>query len=319
MLKPNNSLVWIISSVILWIDWGLADSPLTSTPFSKAYPDVEIVQSAANRGTMNEEIAQYLSAPANPVDVKAAVVNALSWGDRAGENARFYLEYLKKTCRQTNEPELIGQLGGDELLCLGYLRALADYFRPENTLPLLKQARIKKPQSLTFALVAMLVEAEVAMGSDWCKVWRLTENTLNDQQLQWDMRREAIEIMENYLVNYREYCPEEGETQNQPAAEADPCANARTQLEMNECAIKEYKAADAELNRVYKEVIAALRPEMQEKLRAAQRAWITYRDANCDCAAFEYTGGSIYPLMYYSCLRDMTITRTQKIRQLLEP
>jgi uncharacterized protein YecT (DUF1311 family) len=318
MLKYHPSLLWVIIAVSLFSNWMPADSPLTSTPFSQAYPEVEIIQYVKMQGAIDENIAQYLSSTDNPVDVKAAVVNALSWGEQAQKNARFYLEYLKKTHGQTNEARLIEQLSADELLCLGYLRALGDYFQPEKALPLLKQAKIKKPESLTFALVNMLAEAETVMGSDWCKVWRLSENTLNDQQLQWDMRREAIEIVENYLVNYREYCPDEGNTAIQ-SAEGDPCANAQTQIELNECAKKEYDAADAELNMVYKEVMADLSPEMQGKLKAAQRAWIVYRDAHCDCAAFEYSGGSIYPLIYYNCLRDNTISRTQEIRQLLQP
>lgn len=297
----------------------LADSPLTSTDFYKAYLDIEMVKRASETHVMDEEMAGFLSSPDNRVDIKAAVVNALSWEEQAAGNTAFYLEYLLKSHQQDSEANLVERLSADELLCLGYLKALADYFHPENAIPLLKQAKVQNPGSFTTALILTLVEAEIAMNSDWCKVWRLTETVLNDSQLEWEMRPEAAGIVEDYLMNYREYCPPANAAAATAVEGDDPCANPMTQMEMNQCAIKEYNDADAELNRVYKEVMAKLRPEMQAKLKTAQKAWLQYRDANCDCASFDYSEGSIYPVMYYGCLKNMTIARTKEIQDLLKP
>jgi len=59
---------------------------------------------------------------------------------------------------------------------------------------------------------------------------------------------------------------------------------ANTQLESNECAAKEYSAADAELNRVYKAILEKYKEDALfiEKLRAVQRAWLAYRDAEIE-------------------------------------
>ncbi len=38
----------------------------------------------------------------------------------------------------------------------------------------------------------------------------------------------------------------------------DPCANAQTTPEMRDCAGKQYKQADDELNRVYRQLIAKI-------------------------------------------------------------
>lgn len=106
------------------------------------------------------------------------------------------------------------------------------------------------------------------------------------------------------------------------------CANAMAQQEMNICAEQDWQAADEELNYAYREVIAEMRlmdemlpPELQgaeAALRAAQRAWIAYRDANCEAAGFPMRGGSAEPLLVYGCLRQMTEHRTEELWQLLE-
>jgi uncharacterized protein YecT (DUF1311 family) len=50
--------------------------------------------------------------------------------------------------------------------------------------------------------------------------------------------------------------------------------------EMLNCIGAETKRQDARLNKAYKEVMAHLSPERKKQLLAAQRAWITFRDAN---------------------------------------
>lgn len=93
-----------------------------------------------------------------------------------------------------------------------------------------------------------------------------------------------------------------------------PCSDANTQAEMNICAGKEYKTADASLNRVYQQLVAMLETEEKAQLKEAQTAWIKYRDANCDFVGDQYKGGSIRPLIYGLCLADVTRNRTAELR-----
>ena len=58
------------------------------------------------------------------------------------------------------------------------------------------------------------------------------------------------------------------------------CSNGGEQ-EMVACVVAEYKAADLELNRLYKRVKAQISPEDQKSLISAQRVWIKHRDAQC--------------------------------------
>jgi uncharacterized protein YecT (DUF1311 family) len=60
-----------------------------------------------------------------------------------------------------------------------------------------------------------------------------------------------------------------------------PCdAPNLTQEQLETCLDKESAAADDELNRVYKQVLASFSPYAQEALRVSERAWIKYRDAD---------------------------------------
>ena len=68
---------------------------------------------------------------------------------------------------------------------------------------------------------------------------------------------------------------------------------------------------DRELNRTYQELINRLPPRQQERLRAAQRLWIQYRDANC---GFYAAGeGSIASVEAAECLRAMTQIRYNEL------
>jgi uncharacterized protein YecT (DUF1311 family) len=98
-----------------------------------------------------------------------------------------------------------------------------------------------------------------------------------------------------------------------------PCDNAETTVEMRDCAGKEYKKADAELNSAYKRLMSKLTDSgHQSSLKTAQQAWIKYRDANCEFEAYLNRGGTIYPVVYTGCLSAMTMNRTKELRELIE-
>lgn len=94
----------------------------------------------------------------------------------------------------------------------------------------------------------------------------------------------------------------------------DPCANPQTQFEMNQCAGKDYQAADAALNQVYQKLVAMLDDEQKAQLKEAENAWLKYRDAHCDFVADQYKGGSIRPMIAALCLADVTKNRTVELR-----
>ncbi len=97
-----------------------------------------------------------------------------------------------------------------------------------------------------------------------------------------------------------------------------------TQSEMNHCAGLDAQQADADLNRVYKDLLAKLKNDDSaiKKLRAAQRAWLAFRDARLQ-ELFPATDkqaeyGSMYPMCYAQVTTAMTKERTTQLRRMLE-
>ena len=98
------------------------------------------------------------------------------------------------------------------------------------------------------------------------------------------------------------------------------CDEPSTQLEMNICADKDLKLADDELNRLYKEKMAALETkESKDRFRDMQRAWLVFIDKAC----FYETGpreegGSIWPLTYAKCKEYHTKKRIEDLKGYLD-
>ncbi|MFM2038771.1 MAG: hypothetical protein RL432_1710 [Bacteroidota bacterium] len=88
----------------------------------------------------------------------------------------------------------------------------------------------------------------------------------------------------------------------------------QTQAAMNEEAKKAHNLADKEMTLVYKTLMSNLTTQGEKDLLlAAQRAWITYKEAHCKALAHQYEGGSMMPLIYYNCLEEMTRQRMEQL------
>lgn len=104
-----------------------------------------------------------------------------------------------------------------------------------------------------------------------------------------------------------------------PAAWAEDCANASDQATMNECADKAFKASDTELNALYKQIEARLKDDQDKTklLVSAQKAWIAFRDAECDFSATGVAGGSVYPMIVLQCRDGLTQNRVKDFKNYL--
>ena len=105
-----------------------------------------------------------------------------------------------------------------------------------------------------------------------------------------------------------------GAASGQRKKKSDPCATPLTQFDMNQCAGKAFRAADATMNQVYRKLVSILDEEEKPQLKEAHTAWLKYRDTNCEFVADQYKGGSIRPLIQATCLGDMTKRRTTELR-----
>lgn len=92
----------------------------------------------------------------------------------------------------------------------------------------------------------------------------------------------------------------------------------QTQAQMTRSAYADFAKADRELNRVYKVLMGKLDSTSRQKLVKAQRAWLTFRDADADLAGdTEARGGSMEPMLVAFRKQELTEARTRDLRRMI--
>ena len=186
---------------------SLADSPLTSTSFSKAYHDYPIVITASQaNGVLTPQLMDYLANEYNQIDVKMAVINELGWNTKNKNNAELYMTYLKNKYGYKNEKKFLKKGKKDDLLTMAYLKALDNYFTVTEAVKYAESALKKNESSRTVNLIAGLIRAQQAMDGNWCEVYQITDRVRNNKQLENDMKPEAISIIYEYMDIYQDSC-----------------------------------------------------------------------------------------------------------------
>ena len=105
--------------------------------------------------------------------------------------------------------------------------------------------------------------------------------------------------------------------------------NASSTVEMNYCGEQAYMKADAELNRVYQEIVKGIdsqddvegdrRKSWKETLKAAQKAWIDFKEKDCgELIYLEWYGGTGAASASYGCMIQKTETRTKELKERYE-
>jgi uncharacterized protein YecT (DUF1311 family) len=109
------------------------------------------------------------------------------------------------------------------------------------------------------------------------------------------------------------------------AAQKLDCSAPVTQADMNDCAARDYQAADERLNDIYDLAVEVARgmdehseAGVEETLRAAQRAWIGFRDLACELEGLQAEGGSMQPMLISSCLARLTWVRAGDLEYFTE-
>lgn len=91
--------------------------------------------------------------------------------------------------------------------------------------------------------------------------------------------------------------------------------NAQTQTEMNSNASEYYKEADKKMTILYKEIMSSLPKEDKQLLLEAQRNWVKFKESHCKTVEHGFKGGSLQPLVYYSCLLELTEERIKQLQK----
>ena len=117
-----------------------------------------------------------------------------------------------------------------------------------------------------------------------------------------------------------------------PSARADDKLDCRdtsnmNQNQMNMCAAQDFDEADAALNKIWPKVKDYAKAgddglgegEMTGAgmLLKAQKAWLVFRDSECELEGFAARGGSLQPMLVAGCKAALTNERVKALRALL--
>lgn len=103
-----------------------------------------------------------------------------------------------------------------------------------------------------------------------------------------------------------------------PPAATAPARAATTTAEMLESLEADFVIADKALNDAYQRLLNKQDATGQEKVKAAERAWIAFRDAECTLKADRARGGTLAPVIAANCRLHMTRQRIRELNTLLE-
>ena len=108
------------------------------------------------------------------------------------------------------------------------------------------------------------------------------------------------------------------------ADETSNCKDPKDQATMTLCAGLDFVKADAELNEAWVEIKAdaVLSDKNEDKgahdyveaLLASQRAWIVFRDGECNWQGFAAHGGSMEPMLNSICMAKLTRDRIKQLQ-----
>lgn len=107
-------------------------------------------------------------------------------------------------------------------------------------------------------------------------------------------------------------------TINSAFAESE-CKNVSGEMPTTECAEKELGQQDNRLNLLYKKINFLLADDVDRKklLTNAQRAWIKFRDEQCEYDASQFKGGRMENLVRLQCLSAMTASRNKQFQSMI--
>ena len=204
----------LFAVVALMVMWGAAmwaDSPLTSTDFSRAYATHPMVEMAAELEPgffLPTQLLDFLADKKSPIDVRMAVVNSVGWSIEGHDGYDQFGDYLMKRYKVKTIDKLIKKLDAKTLCVYAYAKAMSDYFEVGDATRIANEAVKKdKDHSFTVAFIAALINSQEYMHSgDWCKVYNVVAEVAHDGSLKLDMEQGAIDIVMEYINLYKEYC-----------------------------------------------------------------------------------------------------------------
>ncbi len=98
--------------------------------------------------------------------------------------------------------------------------------------------------------------------------------------------------------------------------DAPDCSAPITQADMNRCAYEDFLVANGAQAAVLQGLTQGLAAPDKKRFRAAQKAWIGWRTAQCEFESGGNDGGSVSELARWSCTAQLTRERTLALEKM---
>lgn len=197
----------ITALLVLSVSVAFAGSPISKTSFFTAYYLNEQVQYAEEKGILDGVLGAFLIDQTAPVDLKAAVINALPCDERGKTNVETFKMFIARKYGKPFESIPINEISGDDLFCLGYLTLLHDPKDITKAIGILENAKSKQPESFTIRIIYSLALAQNHLdNSDGCSAWSVCDGVRSNLTIHRDLNDEAISLIFAQVDPLKEEC-----------------------------------------------------------------------------------------------------------------
>ena len=197
----------------LSINSVFADSPLTSTDFYKAYMGVQMVQEASlSKGSITNEMMEYINDDVNPLEVKLAIINAIGWEHKGMMVSKMYFMYVMNKKKYKTEfgveySAFKWYASRDELICYSYMKALDNYFDVVDAFEMAGEAIRKYPDSFAVNMIYNLIKSQgLTLFGEYCYASRLFLTLKDNPKLKMDMKKESLSYVFEYMEEIGKDC-----------------------------------------------------------------------------------------------------------------
>lgn len=211
-------LLFSFIAVILFSGTTLADSPLTSTPFSDAYASTKMVTYAKEKG-YDKKVVKFLAGKKSIIE-KLAVINSFGFSKDLATDFEAYLIKKRKgvttatfeelrviPSEEPTEKEITKGLTADDLVCWAYMIAMQDYNKPQVAMKGAFLGHARNKNSMAHAVPYALISGQVLFDIDWCQVYRIPTSILVDTEYTENkISAEALKIITDYIDLYAGDC-----------------------------------------------------------------------------------------------------------------
>ncbi len=200
----NMRKVLFVFAFLLVNMLSFADSPLTSSKFYQHYIGNPLVYEASETHDLSWDMAEYILDANNPIAIKVAIINALSWGDKAEGNYSGLVSIAMDVKQPPSASKLFNILDGKTLICFAYLKALSDYFDVKEAVKMAKMAQKKDKDSYCVNFIAALIQSQDDFNANkWAMVYTVLDKVNNTTWRYDDLSDEAAASVMEYINLYR--------------------------------------------------------------------------------------------------------------------